>query len=102
MARSRGLGLHADGEQVLGLTAAQRLIEYVKTTVPIDQDTGHRVTGNPLMLSMVISILMSRQASKDGQIGKPGKQATYTLGVGVAEAAQVGGREGHLDAQDDH
>ena len=95
MARSRGLGLHAECEQVLGLTAAQRLIEYVKTTVPIDQDTGHRVTGNPLMLSRVISILMSRQASKDEQIGKPGKQAnTHTLGVGVAEAAQVGGSDG--------
>ena len=34
----------------------EELLPYLKDRVPIDSETGQRVTGNPLMLSMVVSI----------------------------------------------
>ena len=35
---------------------AEELLGYLRTRVPLDTDTGMRMTGNPLMLSMIISL----------------------------------------------
>ena len=56
-------------EPVVGSAAANDLIEYVDTKVPLDTETNHRVTGNPLMLSMVISIMMSRHSTEVDEAG---------------------------------
>ena len=40
------------------------LVEYVQTQVPLDSLTRQRVTGNPLMLSMVCSIYESRRGQE--------------------------------------
>ena len=39
----------------------EELVEYVQTNAPTDAESGLRVTGNPLMLSMYISLFKSRQ-----------------------------------------
>ena len=41
------------------------LVEYVTRTMPLDAKTGALVTGNPLMLSMVMSIFESMTASSE-------------------------------------
>ena len=43
-----------------------RLWEYVRDRVPLDTETKQRITGNPLMLSMIVSIFKSRQSSRVG------------------------------------
>ena len=60
------------GEGVLGVErdasvrhASELLMRYIRTRVPKDAETGGRVTGNPLMLSMVCSIYESRQGRED-------------------------------------
>ena len=47
--------------------ASAALPRYVREKVPLDAETGQRVTGNPLMLSVVISIFQSRQAKANGK-----------------------------------
>jgi ankyrin repeat protein len=47
--------------QRLGAERAAALAPYVRSHVPIDTETKQRVTANPLMLSMVISIAELRQ-----------------------------------------
>ena len=54
---------------------AERLVEYVRERVPLDGQTGRRVTGNPLMLSMVVSIFESRQGSDAVAGAMPGTVA---------------------------
>ena len=44
----------------LGCKRAQELLPYLER-VPLDAETGQRVTGNPLMLSMVASVFEIRQ-----------------------------------------
>ena len=68
----RRLGVDADEDdaqqQALVGKAADSLMEYIRTRVPTDTETGARVTGNPLMLSMVMSIFESHQiAAMDRQ-----------------------------------
>lgn len=42
----------------------EKLIEYVNSNAPKDSDTGLSVTGNPLMLSMYISLFKSRRGEE--------------------------------------
>ena len=37
-------------------TRTEELMQYVRNKAPIDTETGERVTGNPLMLSIIISL----------------------------------------------
>ena len=39
----------------------EQLVEYIRTNAPTDADSELRVTGNPLMLSMYVSLFKSRQ-----------------------------------------
>ena len=56
--------------------AATLLMHYIRTKVPKDVETGARVTGNPLMLSMVLSIYQSQQAAADADAdGVPSEDA---------------------------
>jgi len=48
-------------QQRLGAERVGPLLEYVEDRVPLDTETGQRVTANPLMLSMVASIFELRQ-----------------------------------------
>ena len=48
-------------EQRLGAARAAKLMPYVRNQVPHDTETGHRVTSNPLMLSMVASAEQGEQ-----------------------------------------
>ena len=57
-------------EEVINMRVEQgreTLLEYVRTKVPRNTvedgqaDSGERMTGNPLMLSMVISVFLSRR-----------------------------------------
>ena len=50
-------------EQRLGKEKASKLIPYVRERVPVDIETGLKVTSNPLMLSMVASVFELRQGS---------------------------------------
>ena len=43
-------------EQRLDQKQAKDLMLYVRGVMPVDKETGQRITGNPLMLSMVVSI----------------------------------------------
>ena len=45
-----------------------RLWDYVRDRVPLDTQTQQRITGNPLMLSMIVSIFKSRQGSRVGEL----------------------------------
>ena len=47
--------------QRLGKEEANRLLPYLEGTVPLDEQTHRRITANPLMLSMVISIFQIRR-----------------------------------------
>jgi len=49
-----------------GTSNAKKLMEYLEKKVPRDAQTNLRVTGNPLMLSMVISIFESREGNDAG------------------------------------
>lgn len=42
---------------------AEDLLGYLRTRVPLDTETGMRMTGNPLMLSMIISLFESMDGS---------------------------------------
>lgn len=42
---------------------AQSLLEYVRSRVPVDNDTSVRMTANPLMLSMIINLFERRDSS---------------------------------------
>lgn len=64
--------------------ACKQLVGYLKEKVPLDTETGVRVTGNPLMLSMVISIFESRQQAAHEPAGAKG--ATTTDGGAADEA----------------
>jgi hypothetical protein len=50
----------------LGRGKHSELVEYVRDSkrVPLDNETQQRVTGNPLMLSMVISIFQSKRGTE--------------------------------------
>ena len=48
-------------EQRLGPERAAALLTYVRDVMPRDDDTGQKVTSNPLMLSMVASVYELRQ-----------------------------------------
>ena len=48
-------------EQRLGAARTAELMPYVRDRVPHDTETGHRVTANPLMLSMVASVFEFRR-----------------------------------------
>ena len=48
----------------MGERACDDLIEYVRLRAPKDNETDFRVTGNPLMLSMIISIYETRQGKQ--------------------------------------
>ena len=50
--------------------SAEQLTRYVEDKVPNDARSGEKITGNPLMLSMVISIFRS-SVSEDGEISMP-------------------------------
>ena len=47
-------------------SGCEPLLRYIDEKVPLDAETGERVTGNPLMLSVVISIYESRQHQPPG------------------------------------
>ena len=47
--------------QRLGAGRADKLLPYVRGRVPLDTETKRRVTANPLMLSMVVSVFELRQ-----------------------------------------
>ena len=47
-------------EQRIDAEFVEEMMQYVAQRVPHDLQTGIRVTGNPLMLSMVVSIFESR------------------------------------------
>ena len=83
-----------------GAKRAAVLMEYIRTKVPLDADTGMRVTGNPLMLSMVVSIFESRQqaaaeAAAMSLTSKDAKDAKDAKGETKAEAdkKKAGGKE---------
>ena len=61
----RRLASNAKGEDDDGGQTAALLMDYIRTKVPRDAETGDRVTGNPLMLSMVMSIFESQKASAE-------------------------------------
>ena len=70
----------------------EALTRYVAEKVPLDMETGARVTGNPLMLSVVISLFESRQAqAQAGQLsgGTPGDSLHGGQGVAVAAASKA-------------
>ena len=50
--------------------SAEQLAKYVEDKVPNDARSGEKITGNPLMLSMVVSIFRS-SVSEDGEISMP-------------------------------
>ena len=58
----------AQQEQVVRQRVAEaqceKLIKYVNSNAPKDSDTGFSVTGNPLMLSMYISLFKSRRGEE--------------------------------------
>ena len=60
---------------------ASELLRYVRERVPLDE-TNVRVTGNPLMLSMVISIFRSR-----GPSGPPGDRFSGLCNSGPTTVA---------------
>jgi Ran GTPase-activating protein (RanGAP) involved in mRNA processing and transport len=68
-------------EQRLGAERAAALLTYVRDVMPRD-DTGQKVTSNPLMLSMVASVYELRQ------------------GVGMTEEGKHKGRRGVITADD--
>ena len=53
-----------------------RLWHYVRDRVPLDTQTQQRITGNPLMLSMIVSIFKSRQGLASGEL-PPGCLRTF-------------------------
>ena len=48
-------------EQRLGCKRAAALRPYLEDVVPLDPDSGERLTANPLLLSMVVSIFEIRE-----------------------------------------
>ena len=75
-------------EQRLGDSGAAQLLAYVGERLPLDTDTGERVTSNPLMLSMVMSVFELRR-----DLGMP---STVTGLYAVASDAMLarGGSDG--------
>ena len=47
-------------EQRIGRERARALVPYLSSNVPLDLETKQRITANPLMLSMVVSIFEIR------------------------------------------
>lgn len=52
--------------QRLGLERSRNFMPYLRSKVPVDRETKQRVTANPLMLSMIVSIFELR-----GAVGMP-------------------------------
>ena len=68
-------------QRVASKAAANKLLVYTTKKVPPDTETGERITGNPLMLSMVISIFESRK-----HLGMP---TTLSELYGIATSAML-------------
>lgn len=74
---------------------ASLLMRYIRSKVPKDAQTGARVTGNPLMLSMVMSIFESHHAKAEAEAdGGGGDESSYmpktiTELYGVASSAML-------------
>ena len=75
--------------QRVGEAQAAPLLEYVRDRVPIDTETGLRVTANPLMLSMVASVFELRSGlpmpSTVAELYGVASDVTFSRG-GVASA----------------
>jgi len=75
-----------------GAAAGSAVLErYLRDKVPIDLETGQRVSGNPWMLSVVLTIFQSRQpfsqAKRDGMAKRVG--GGNVRADGGAEAAEL-------------
>ena len=68
-----------------------KLLDYINDYVPRDTVTGERITGNPLMLSMVVSIYEGQAlARRDDAKVKVGKQRTRRPSLGESSSAGGG------------
>ena len=56
--------------QRLGATAADELLAYVSERMPLNTETHDRVTANPLMLAMVVSITELRRGRDAAAAGE--------------------------------
>ena len=78
----------AQQEQVvkrrLGAEGAAPLLAYLRDKVPLDTESGVRVTANPLMLAMIISVFEMRKGAAEG--GMPESIASL---YGVAISAML-------------
>ena len=72
-------------EQRIDAEHVDELMQYVSERVPRDVETGIRVTGNPLMLSMVVSIFESRVVQSKLMQSKVSSEMPKT----IAELYQV-------------
>ena len=90
--------------QRLGHTRADTLLPYLRDRVPIDTETGGRVTANPLMLSMVASIAELREGiempSTTAELygvatGAMVKRASVTVSEGAMDLLQATLFEAH-------
>jgi hypothetical protein len=75
-----------------GAAAGSAVLErYLRDKVPVDLETGQRVSGNPWMLSVVLTIFQSRQpvsqAKRDGMAKRVG--GGNVRADGGAEAAEL-------------
>ena len=72
-------------ERRLGREGAEPLLAYLRDKVPLDTETSLRVTANPLMLAMVISVFEMRSSAAAGG----GMPATVAALYGVAIGAML-------------
>ena len=84
-------------EQRLGKERAASLIPYIEHAVPFDTETKEKVSSNPLMLSMIISIFHLRQTARGTNEEMP--KQVYKL-YEEASAAMLGRAGDRSDATD--
>ena len=77
---------------------------YLRDKVPIDLEIGERVSGNPLMLSVVLSIFQSRQAfsqaKRDGMAKRGGVGNVRASDGGGVGSGGEGGADGGAEADE--
>lgn len=73
----------------LGAQHSDRLIAYLKESVPHDTVTGDLITANPLMLSMLVSICKNRiaEGGGDGAVSPIGVAAGQVAASGVGASS---------------
>ena len=60
---------------------SEPVLEYVKTHFPLDPKMGSRITSNPLMLSMVVSIAEMRHTERNDKLMPETAAGIYEVAV---------------------